>query len=111
MESHYEIQEENEARVHASQEQQHRAAMEDLGLEDGDAALEYALMLSQQEADAASAAPSPVQHEDDDEEAEAIRAVEAFKLAEERAKQQADEEDLAEMLEMIRLAEERERDQ
>jgi len=113
-ESHYEIQAENEVeRVSVSHEQAHRAAMEGLGLADGDAALQYALMLSQQESES-SPVLAPTGSESDDE-LEAIRAVEEFERAEaariarEAQTRQEDEDDLAEILEMIRLAEERER--
>lgn len=142
VESHYEIQAENEIERHSvSHEQAHRAALADLGLADGDAALQYALMLSQETGEqsglgaGAGAAPEHENectgyegYEDDsayneypdemsDAEADAIRAVEAFMRAEQEAQQPApapapegeDPEDLAEILEMIRLAEERER--
>jgi hypothetical protein len=115
VESHYEIQAENEVeRASVSHEQQHRAAMEDLGLADGDAALQYALMVSQQEAES-PVSPDPTSApygNASDDEAEAIRAVEEFKRVEEqqRAEQErADADDLAEILEMIRLAEDGER--
>lgn len=107
VDSHHEIQEENTAtRVHSTHERAHLAAMEDLGLADGDAALQYALMISQQEADGAQQQPVPEPTTADeeevmsDDEADAIRAVEQFK--------QAEEDDLAAILEQIRLAEERE---
>ncbi|WOO78378.1 uncharacterized protein LOC62_02G001926 [Vanrija pseudolonga] len=106
VDSHHEIQEENTAtRVHSTHERAHLAAMEDLGLADGDAALQYALMISQQEADGVQqTVPEPTTADEDevmsDDEADAIRAVEQFK--------QAEEDDLAAILEQIRLAEERE---
>jgi hypothetical protein len=135
VDSHYEIRAENEAtRAHTSHEEQHLAAMSDLGLADGDDALRYALMLSQQEADAsasaaaarASAASSPEHAGADvpgmgvpeaslddgtgmsDDEAAAIQAVAEFERAEaarKAARAQEDEDDLAEVLEQIRLAE------
>lgn len=146
VDSHYEIQAENDAhRPQMSHEEQHLAAMEDLGLADGDAALQYALMLSQQEQEQEQETRTPGPEspsEESDEEAEAIRAVEEFERRQAaheassgapdnssfdasdeeteaiRAVQEyergGDDEgdapdDLAEILEMIRLAEERER--
>lgn len=59
MDSHYEIQEENEVfRPQTTEEDAQRAAMQNLGLEDGDAALEYALMMSQQESETPAPQPS-----------------------------------------------------
>lgn len=134
VDSHYEIRAENEAmRAQTSHEEQHLAAMADLGLADGDEALRYALMLSQQEANASSdAIPSNVSmresgspelgptaavpdmgvpEPDDDtmseDEAEAIRLVSEFE-ASQAAQAQEDDDDLAAILEEIRLAEERE---
>lgn len=133
VDSHYEIRAENEAmRAHTSHEEQHLAAMTDLGLADGDEALRYALLLSQQEADASAASGSPeriapqsradapdlgVPEPDDDaagisdDEAAAIQLVAEFERAE-AARQTAleaqaaqDEDDLADVLEQIRLAE------
>lgn len=134
--SHYEIRAENEAtRAHTSHEEQHLAAMNNLGLADGDEAMRYALMLSQQEADASagaarqSAGSGSLEHEgadpgmgvpdaslDDsdegtgmsDEEVAAIQAVAEFERAEaarKAARAQEDEDDLADVLEQIRLAE------
>lgn len=58
VDSHSQIQEENEVfRPQTTEEEAQRAAMQNLGLEDGDAALEYALMMSQQESK--SPAPQP----------------------------------------------------
>lgn len=52
VDSHYEIREENETfRPQTTEEDAQRAAMQNLGLEDGDAALEYALMMSQRESE------------------------------------------------------------
>lgn len=133
VDSHYEIQADNEAhRAHSTNEEQHLAAMQDLGLADGDAALEYALRLSQQEADNLATGTHPVDHSDygpddpdagasplgtseaeESEEAEAIRLVEEFERAEAAARHQQPEdeadEELAGILEEIRLAEELER--
>lgn len=94
-----------------------REAMQEMGLEDGDDALQYALMLSMEEQSHASSphndllndepsASGWVEGEDeeedmDEETAEAIRQVEAFKKAEQ-------ENELARMLEMINRAENRE---
>lgn len=59
VDSHYEIQEENEVfRPQTTEEDAQRAAMQNLGLEDGDAALEYALMMSQQESETPAPQPS-----------------------------------------------------
>ncbi|BEI84834.1 hypothetical protein CcaverHIS002_0502350 [Cutaneotrichosporon cavernicola] len=134
VDSHYEIRAENEAtRAHTSHEDQHLAAMNDLGLADGDEALRYAILLSQQEADASAAAsrlsaasPAERRRADpgmgvgvpdasleegtgvSDDEAAAIEAVAEFERAEaarKAARAQEDEEDLADVLEQIRLAE------
>lgn len=94
-----------------------REAMQEMGLEDGDDALQYALMLSMEEQSHASpphddsmneesSASGWVEGEDeeediDEETAEVIRQVEAFKKAEQ-------ENELARMLEMIEQAEKRE---
>ncbi|KAK4689613.1 hypothetical protein P7C73_g477, partial [Tremellales sp. Uapishka_1] len=99
VDSHNEIQEYNNAtKTPSKAERQHRQAMEDLGFEDGDDALQYALMISQQEQEDAG------KHAGHDreraEEMDAVRAVE-------RAQQQEAEE-IREMLEMIRMAEQRE---
>jgi hypothetical protein len=106
-ESHLEIQESNEARrVTTGVERLHMAAMEDLGLEDGDQALEYALALSMGEGGADGNEGGvggnfrEVRDQDRVEEDEAVKAVEAYRKAE--------EEEMRVMLEMIRLAEERE---
>ncbi|GMK55880.1 hypothetical protein CspeluHIS016_0209360 [Cutaneotrichosporon spelunceum] len=134
VDSHYEIRAENEAtRAHTSHEDQHLAVMNDLGLADGDEALRYAILLSQQEADASAAAAaerlstgsSPERVRADpgagvpdvslndgtamsDDEAAAIQAVEEFERAEaarKAARTREDEDDLAEVLEQIRVAE------
>ncbi|CAK9781730.1 hypothetical protein CC85DRAFT_281517 [Cutaneotrichosporon oleaginosum] len=133
VDSHYEIRAENEAtRAHTSHEEQHLAAMNDLGLADGDEALRYALLLSQQEADASATAhestalSSPERGGADDlgvevpdvslddgagmsdDEAAAIQAVAEFERAEaarKAARAREDEDDLANVLEQIRLAE------
>lgn len=132
LDSHYEIQAENDFIREHTLEEAHIAAMEGLGLADGDAALEYALMLSQREAD--EPAPDADASFDEagmsDDEAAAIRAVEAFERSQAAGEGQSqtrasaaaggvptpsnpaggeDPEDLEEILEMIRLAEERER--
>lgn len=94
-----------------------REAMQQMGLEDGDDALQYALMLSMEEQSHASPPHNDFMNEDssasgwvegedeediDEDTAEAIRQVEAFKKAEQ-------ENELARMLEMIEKAETRER--
>lgn len=120
VDSHYEIQADNEAlRAQSTNEEQHMAAMEDLGLLDGDAALEYALRLSQQEADSAPGQADDYGPEDPDagdleqesEEAEAIRLVAEFEREEAARRQQAEDDELAGILEEIRLAEQLEKDQ
>lgn len=72
VDSHYEIQEENEVfRPQTTEEDAQRAAMQNLGLEDGDAALEYALMMSQQESETpAPQPPSEYDHSGGDEDAD-----------------------------------------
>ncbi|XAO25923.1 hypothetical protein I312_104756 [Cryptococcus bacillisporus CA1280] len=95
-----------------------REAMQEMGLEDGDDALQYALMLSMEEQSHASPPHNDFMNEEssvsgwvegedeeediDEETAEAIRQVEAFKKAEQK-------NELARMLEMIKQAETRER--
>ena len=97
--SHQEIQEENAAsRVVSQQERRHIAAMEDLGLEDGEEALQYALMLSME----AKPGEEEISAEQSDEmgadgAADAVRAVEAF--------QRAEEDEAREVLDMIRREE------
>lgn len=110
--SHAEIQDENEAtRVPARYERQQSAAMDDLGLADGDDALQYALMLSMEEASPADSDPERYtanigdidrmpSRSHDGVDRDAIAAV-----AEHRRRE---EEELQEMLEMIRVAEEEE---
>jgi hypothetical protein len=99
--SHLEIREHNEAtRVPSRHERQHLAAMEDLGLADGEDAVQYALMLSMQEAEG-SARGEGEEDVDDDEEMEAVRAVEQFTRKE--------IDDMREVLGLVRRAEERDR--
>lgn len=82
--SHQEIQAHNaNTRVQSHTERQQLAAMEDLGLEDGDDALQYALMLSVEDGDP--------------EEDEAVKAVADF--------QRSEDDDLQRVLEMIRRSE------
>lgn len=118
--SHEEIQSHNAAtRLSSQHERQQFAAMDDLGLEDGDDALQYALMLSlDEQAQSSSSASTPREHtqssnQRDDPEVlvdgarsvarggDAVAAVEAYRREE--------EQELREMLEMIRVAEEREK--
>ena len=99
VDSHQEIQEENAAtRVASRQERQHIAAMEDLGLEDGEEALQYALMLSM-EAQTGEGETGGDQGDEvgTDEAADAVRAVEAF--------QRAEDDEVREVLDMIRRGE------
>jgi hypothetical protein len=119
--SHAEIRVENTAtRVPAQYERQQFAAMDDLGLEDGDDALQYALMLSMEE-------PSPAESDYELYEGETPVSVstrsregsssmqgsevdhEAIAAVAEHRRRE--EEELQEMLEMIRVAEEREQGQ
>lgn len=77
--------------------------MEDLGLDDGDDAVQYALMLSMEEQGSQPAAALSSQddgeHSDiDDDEAQALRAVESFEKSE--------DEEMQEVIRMIRRAEE-----
>lgn len=84
-ESHSEIQADNDARrAEAQRDRLHMAEYESLGLDDGEDALAYALMLSQEEEERRTPTQLPVEEDEDP-------------------------EDLAEVLEMIRLAEEAER--
>ena len=95
VQSHAEIRDLNQAtRVQTNQERQQRLAMDDLGLEDGDDAVQYAMMLSMERD-----GHTPDGEEVDPEAAEAVRAVEAF--------QRAEVDEMSRILEAIRLAEER----
>ena len=96
---HSEIRDHNAAtRVPSRHERQHIAAMEDLGLEDGDDAVQYALMLSMEEQQARPSCDEGEERAEDDDEAEAVRTVEAFRRAE--------EDEMREMMAMISRAEE-----
>ena len=95
--SHHDIREHNAAtRVPSQQERQHLEAMEYLGLEDGDDAVQYALMLSMEEHGRSSTYGEDVEFVNaTDDEVEALRAVEVAKRAE--------EEEMREVLEMSQL--------
>jgi len=102
-ESHDAIREQAAGRVPSRQEAQHLAAMEDLGLKDGDEALQYALMLSMERAGSPDGEITPevrvaTGEGQEPDVLDALRAVEAFQEKEERETQQ--------ILDMIRRAEE-----
>lgn len=103
--SHKEMKERNEAtRVPSRHEQQHLVVMEDLGLDDAEDAVQYAMMLSldDKQDGTSSKDDGGRASQVDEEELAALAAVRAFESAEER-----EEREVREAIEMVRQAENR----